>query len=81
MEKRGKARKPKELCGKKQRHRNKFISVRKSCGNPAEKREKARKPNRELCGKNRGIEMSLFLYGNPVEILRKSAEKRGNLVL
>ena len=49
-------------------------------GNPVEKRGKARKP-KELCGKNRGIEMSLFLYGNPVEILRKSAEKRGNLVL
>ena len=28
----GNLQKPKELCGKKQRHRNEFISVRKSCG-------------------------------------------------
>ena len=84
VEKRGKARKPKELCGKKQRHRNEFISVRKSCGNPAEKRGKARKP-KELCGKkqrHRNEFISVWKScGNPVEILRKSAEKRGNLVL
>ena len=39
VEKRGKARKPKELCGKKQRHRNNLFMY----GNPAEKRGKARK--------------------------------------
>ena len=33
----------------------------------------------ELCGKKRGMEMSLFLYGNPVEILRKSVETYGTV--
>ena len=64
----GNLQKPKELCGKKQRHRNEFISVRKSCG-------KARKP-KELCGKKQR-------HRNEFISVRKScgnpAEKRGNL--
>ena len=60
-----------ELCGensaRKKLHQNEFISVWKLSGNEG-----------KFCGKNLSMEMSLFMYGNSVEMREteeNSAEK------
>ena len=55
-----------KFCGQKFKHGNEFIFVWKFCGNEG-----------NFCGKNLGMEMSLFLYGNSVEMRETEGNSAG----